>query len=52
MKAVTEGKIVGYQGKGVGRAIYEVTINGKQEYIAVTIGDNGFIVGANPTTWP
>ena len=48
MKAVTEGKIVGYQGSGTGRPIYELTINGQTQRLAVTIGSNGYIVGANP----
>jgi len=48
MQAVTEGKIVGYQGAGIGRPIYEITINGQPQRIAVTVGNNGFIVGANP----
>ncbi len=48
MKAVTNGKIVGYQGKGFGRPIYEVSIGGEMRKIAVTTGGNGFIVGANP----
>lgn len=47
MKAVSEGKLVGYQGSGTGRPIYELTINGQQR-IAVTVGENGFVVGANP----
>ncbi|SDL72922.1 hypothetical protein SAMN05216186_1291, partial [Pseudomonas indica] len=48
MKAVTEGKLVGYQGSGLGRPIYELVINGEPQRIAVTVGNNGFIVGANP----
>lgn len=48
MQAVTEGNIVGYQGSGTGRPIYQVTVNGQQQQIAVTVGSNGFIVGANP----
>lgn len=48
MKAVSEGKLVGYQGSGAGRPIYELTINGQPQRIAVTVGGNGFIVGANP----
>ncbi|ARU25863.1 hypothetical protein RSSE_p1684 (plasmid) [Ralstonia solanacearum] len=48
MRAVTQGKLVGYQGSGVGRPIYEVDVNGQQQRIAVTVGSNGFIVGANP----
>ena len=48
MRAVTEGKLVGYQGSGTGRPIYEININGQTQRIAVTVGDNGYIVGANP----
>ncbi|MBN3751326.1 filamentous hemagglutinin N-terminal domain-containing protein [Paraburkholderia sp. Tr-20389] len=48
MQTVTRGTIVGYQGAGTGRPIYEVTINGQQQRIAVTVGSNGYIVGANP----
>jgi uncharacterized Zn-binding protein involved in type VI secretion len=48
MKAVTEGKISGYQGAGTGRPIYEVNVNGQTQRIAVTVGGNGYIVGANP----
>ena len=47
MKAVTDGKVVGYQGSGTGRPIYETMINGKKYNIAVTVGNNGYIVGAN-----
>lgn len=49
MTAVTEGKIVGNLGrKKTPRPIYEVNFNGKTYYIAVTVSDNGYIVGANP----
>ena len=48
MQAVKDGNIVGYQGSGTGRPIYQTTINGQPQRIAVTIGSNGFIVGANP----
>lgn len=48
LTAVTEGKIVRYQGRGTGRPIYEFTYNGSTHYVAVTIGNNGYIVGANP----
>ena len=47
--AIKKGKIVGYQGKGKGRPIYETEIKGKKRGFAITIGNNGFIVGANPT---
>lgn len=48
MRAVTDGRVVGYQGAGVGRPIFEVTVNGEPMRIAVTVGNNGYIVGANP----
>nr|WP_271126138.1 hypothetical protein [Dryocola boscaweniae] len=48
MKAVAEGKIVGYQGKGTGRPIYETVINGEVHRLAITVSSNGFMVGANP----
>lgn len=47
MKAVTEGKIVGYQSFGTSRPIYEFEYHGKTYRLAVTIGSNGYIVGAN-----
>ena len=48
LTAVSKGDIVGYQGKGKGRPIYEVEYQGKTYQVAVTVGDNGYIVGANP----
>jgi len=48
--AVKNGKIVGYQGKGVGRPIYETLYKGQARRVAVTTSDNGFIVGANPVS--
>lgn len=48
MNALENGKIVGYQGTGTGRAIYEFTYNGKIHKVAITVSDNGFIIGANP----
>ncbi len=47
-QAVTHGRFVGYQGQDFGRPIYEITVNGQTQRIAVTVGDNGYIVGANP----
>lgn len=47
-RAVTEGRFIGYQGEGFGRPIYEITVNGQTQRIAVTVGDNGYVVGANP----
>lgn len=48
LSAAAQGKIVGYQGKGTGRPIYEVSYNGSTYKIAITVGSNGYIVGANP----
>jgi len=45
MAAATRSKQVGMQGT---RPIFEVSFCGKTYRIAVTISDNGFIVGANP----
>lgn len=48
MTAVTQGKVIGYQGKNQGRTIYDVVFNDTRHQISVTVSDNGFIVGANP----
>lgn len=51
--AVTQGIIVGYLGSGrKPRPIYQLSFLGTTQYIAVTVSDNGFIVGANPTSFP
>jgi hypothetical protein len=50
--ALTQGKMIGYQGRKKTRAIYEVTFNGNTKYISVTVSDNGYIVGANPRSSP
>lgn len=47
MKTITDNKVVGYQGNSTGRPIYETMINGKKYHIAVSVGSDGFIVGAN-----
>lgn len=52
MTAVKYGTIVGYQGRGHGRPIYEFTYDGTTRRIAITIGSNGYIVGANPKSIP
>ena len=42
--------MVGYQGKGSHpREVYEYHYGGKKYLIAVTVGSNGYIVGANLT---
>jgi len=48
IKAITEGRVVGHQGRGTERPIYEVVIKGQRQRFAVTVGNNGYVVGANP----
>ncbi|ACK66413.1 conserved hypothetical protein [Rippkaea orientalis PCC 8801] len=48
MKAIIEGRIVGTQGST--RTIYEVMFEGKVQYLSINVGNNGYIVGANPTS--
>ncbi|ASA57894.1 hypothetical protein [Vibrio gazogenes] len=36
------------EGEGTGRPIYEYQFNGQTHRTAITVGNNGFIVGANP----
>lgn len=43
--AATEGKAVGIQGT---RPIFEAEFDGQTRRVAVTVGSNGFVVGANP----
>ncbi len=52
MTALEKGEIVGYQGKGTGRPIYEVVFKGEKQRVAITVGNNGFVVGANPQSLP
>ena len=49
-EAILHGKMIGYQktNNKTPREVYELEFNGKKIKIAITIGDNGFIVGANP----
>ncbi len=48
MSTIRTGKIVGYQGAGTGRPIYEVVVNGQVRRVAITVSKNGYVVGANP----
>ena len=48
MEAVHQGNVVGYQGKKNPRTIYEFIYEGKKQRVAISIGLNGFVVGANP----
>lgn len=51
MKALTSGTKTGKtQGRAPGRPIYVVEYNGTVYNIAITVGSNGFIVGANPAS--
>lgn len=52
MTAVQYGTIVEYQGRGSGRPIYEFEYDHIKRRIAITIGSNGYIVGANPRPTP
>ena len=49
MDALKNGELVGKQGT---REIYEVTYNGITRRVAITVSDNGFIIGANPKSIP
>ena len=48
MEAVSQGEIVDYQGKRNPRPVYEFEYNGETYRVAVQVGSNGYIVGANP----
>ncbi len=43
--ALTQGYQIRLQGT---RPVYELLWNGEWHYVAITVGNNGFIVGANP----
>ncbi len=49
MHALSEGKVVGMQRT---RVIYEVFYEGSLRRVAISVGNNGFIVGANPKSIP
>ena len=49
MDSLKNGELVGMQGT---REIYEVTYNGITRRVAITVSDNGFIIGANPKSIP
>jgi len=46
--ALTQGKKVGTVSKSNPRGVYEVMVNGKKQYIAIGISDNGYIGTAHP----
>ncbi|MEL7329449.1 MAG: hypothetical protein AAGJ69_06360 [Cyanobacteria bacterium J06559_1] len=47
MTAITKGTVVDTQSSRK-RPVYEVTFNGRKRRLAIEIGNNGFIVSANP----
>ncbi|MEG4021261.1 hypothetical protein [Microcoleus sp. S13C4] len=49
ISAVTSGIIIGTQGTKRKRDVYEIEFNGVVQYISISVGENGYIVGANPT---
>lgn len=49
LQAVHTGKVVGMQGS---RPIYEFTYKGTRQHVAITVSNNGYIVGANPRSLP
>lgn len=50
-RAVVSGEYTGYyQGRPPGRPIFAVQYHGETKYIAVQVGNNGYIVGANPAS--
>ena len=49
LEAVSAGEVVGMQGS---RPIYEFTYNGTRQRVAITVSENGYIVGANPRSLP
>jgi hypothetical protein len=50
-QALTVGKVVDEQG-GPGRPIYNVIYNGTERNVAITVGSNGYVVGANLVSAP
>ena len=47
-KGITQEQIPDYVMNALERPIYEFTYNGEIHKVAITVGNNGFIVGANP----
>lgn len=48
-KALVENKIVGHQGSGpLRRPIFETMVGDEPVRVAISVSDNGYIVGANP----
>ena len=47
MKALKENDVVAHQGRPPGRPVYQTSFRGRPIRVAITVGSNGFIVGAN-----
>ena len=50
-EAATKGISLGHQGTKLTREIFQITYNDEHKNIAITISSNGFIVGANPSSF-
>ncbi|NJR50423.1 MAG: hypothetical protein HC780_13515 [Leptolyngbyaceae cyanobacterium CSU_1_3] len=48
MSTLVKGERVGTQGVEGTRVVYRYVFGGETKYMAITVGDNGFVVGANP----
>ena len=48
MSTLVRGDRVGTQGKDGTRVIYRYVFEGEIKYMSITVGNNGFVVGANP----
>ncbi len=45
--AISAGIVIGKQGRD--RLIFEIEFQGIRQFVSISIGNNGYIVGANPT---
>jgi len=45
--AISAGIVIGKQGRD--RLIFEIEFQGMRQFVSISIGNNGYIVGANPT---
>jgi hypothetical protein len=51
--ALTKGEFLGYQSvREPRKEIYEILFEDEIQYIAISVSDNGYIVGANPSAHP
>ncbi|MGL5034973.1 MAG: hypothetical protein ACRC6M_14355 [Microcystaceae cyanobacterium] len=53
MSGILQNQVVGWRGKRQPRQpIYEIIFKERVYYVAITISNNGYIVGANPVSFP